>query len=124
MKHHCKSVKHRTLLEGLEDQPSLTTTLSRASAEYSFMYHKVLKSEICFAHFIADHNLSFATADHFTKLCKCMFPDSKIAEAFSCAHTKTAALVTHILGPAVGLSSVQYSYRRNTLSSFEQGFRG
>ena len=29
-----------------------------------------------------------------------MFPDSKIAEAFSCARTKTAALVIHALGPA------------------------
>ena len=29
-----------------------------------------------------------------------MFPDSKIAEAFSCPRTKTAALVTHALGPA------------------------
>ena len=84
VKRHCKSVKHRTLLEGLEDQPSLTTTLSKASAEYSFRHHKVLKSEICFARFIAEHNLSFATADHFTKFCKCMFPDSKIVEAFSC----------------------------------------
>ena len=99
VKRHCKSVKHRTFLEGLEDQPSLTTTLSKASAEYSFRHHKVLKSEICFARFIAEHNLSFATADHFTKFCKCMFPDSKIVEAFSCTCTKTAVLVTHALGP-------------------------
>ena len=82
VKRHCKCVKHRTLLEGLEDEPSRITTLSRALADYSFRHHKVLKSEICFTLFIVEHNLSFATADHFTKLCKCMFPDSKIAEGF------------------------------------------
>ena len=30
-----------------------------------------------------------------------MFPDSKIAAKFACARTKTAALVTHALAPAV-----------------------
>ena len=30
-----------------------------------------------------------------------MFPDSKIALEFACAHTKTAALVTHALAPAI-----------------------
>jgi len=30
-----------------------------------------------------------------------MFPDSKIEAEFACAHTKTAALVTHALAPAV-----------------------
>lgn len=58
------------------------------------------KSEIYFARFVAEHNLSFASADHFTKLCKFMFPDSKIADAFSCARTKMTALITHALGPA------------------------
>ena len=96
MKRHCRSVKHRSLFEGLQDQSSLPVTLARAHTENSFR-DKVLKSEIFFARFIAEHN---ATADHFTGLCKCMFPDSKIAEAFSCARTKTAALVTHALGPA------------------------
>ena len=99
VKRHCRSVKHRTRLEGIEDQPSRGVVLSRATAESSFR-DKVLKSEICFARFVAEHNVSFATANHFTKLCKCMFPDSKIAEAFSCARTKTTALVTHALGPA------------------------
>ena len=87
-------MKDRTRLEGTEDQPSLGVVLSRATAESSFR-DEVLKSEICFARFVADHTVSFATADHFTKLCKC-----KIAEAFSCARTKTTALVTHALGPA------------------------
>ena len=88
VKRHCRSVKHRSLFEGLQDQPSLPVTLARAHTENSFR-DKVLKSEIFFARFIAEHNTSFATADHFTGLCKCMFPDSKIAEAFSCARTKT-----------------------------------
>ena len=40
-----------------------------------------------FATFIAEHNLPFLTADHFTELCKKMFPDSKIAEGFACDRT-------------------------------------
>ena len=61
---------------------------------------KVMKSELYFARFVEEHNLSFATADHFTKLCKVMFPDSKVAESFSCARTKTTALITHALAPS------------------------
>lgn len=30
-----------------------------------------------------------------------MFPDSKIAEAYSCARTKTTAIITHALAPAM-----------------------
>ena len=30
-----------------------------------------------------------------------MFPDSKIAELYSCARTKTTAIVTHALAPAM-----------------------
>ena len=30
-----------------------------------------------------------------------MFPDSKIAAGFACTHTKTAAMITHALAPAI-----------------------
>lgn len=30
-----------------------------------------------------------------------MFPDSKIAEAYSCGRTKTTAIITHALAPAM-----------------------
>ena len=37
--------------------------------------------------FLAEHNLSFATVDHLGLLFKSIFPDSKIATAYSCGKT-------------------------------------
>ena len=60
-----------------------------------------MTAELYFTSFLVEHNLSFASSDHFTKLCKVMFPDSQIAQHFSCGRTKTKAIVTHTLAPAV-----------------------
>ena len=46
-----------------------------------------------FADFIVQHNLSFATADHFCKNVSKMFPDSTIAKKFSCGKRKTTQIV-------------------------------
>ena len=62
---------------------------------------KITTAEFYFTAFIAEHNLPFLAADHFKKLCKVMFPDSKIAVAFSCGRTKTSAIVTHAPAPAL-----------------------
>ena len=98
VKRHCESNKHKRCLEGVSAQPSISSVLAKVSNES--VSEKVMKSELYFARFVAEHNLSFATADHFTKLCKVMFPDSKVAESFSCARTKTTALITHALAPS------------------------
>ena len=52
-----------------------------------------------FANFIAEHNLPFLFADHFTHMTRAMFPDSQIAKAFRSAHTKTTCIVTGALNP-------------------------
>ena len=62
---------------------------------------KTTTAEIYFATFIAEHNLPFLTADHFTKLYKKMFPDSKIAEGFACGRMKITAIVKCALAPAL-----------------------
>lgn len=49
--------------------------------------------------FVAQHNLSFQTSDHATKLFKVMFSDSAIAKQFASGHTKTAAIITDALAP-------------------------
>ena len=98
VKRHCKTAKHKRLLDGVLAQPSISAMMARASTDS--LKEKTIKSELFFARFVAEHNLSFATADHFTKLCKVMFPDSKIAESFACARTKTTVLITHALGPS------------------------
>lgn len=61
----------------------------------------VTRAEVVFAYFVAEHNLSFTVADHFTKLCKVMFPDSKIALKFSSGRTKTTQIIKRSLAPAL-----------------------
>ncbi|XP_052072307.1 uncharacterized protein LOC127710472 [Mytilus californianus] len=61
----------------------------------------VTKAEVVFAYSIAEHNIPFSYADHFTKLCKVMFPDSKIATKFACGRTKATQIVKRSLAPAL-----------------------
>ena len=58
-------------------------------------------AESYFTTFISEHNLPFLAADHFTKLCKMMSSECKVAEGFSCGRTKTTVIVkyTHVLDP-------------------------
>ena len=65
----------------------------------SFFGPQVLKSVNEAELFVAQHNLSFQTSDHATKLFKAMFPDSDIAKKFACGHTKTTAIITEVLAP-------------------------
>lgn len=43
--------------------------------------------------FIAEHNLPFLLADHFTELCRKMFPDSEIAQGLHMKRTKCSEMV-------------------------------
>ena len=68
VKRHCDGVKHKKSLQCVSAQPSISSLMNSASKES--LSSKVLKSEVFFGKFVAEHNLSFSTADHFTKLCK------------------------------------------------------
>lgn len=96
---HCKTAKHKELLCQLKHQPKVTTVLAKAASTKT-VQDQVVVAEIYFAKFVAEHNLAFLAADHFTHLVKVMFPDSKIAEAYSSARTKTTAIITHALAPS------------------------
>ena len=100
VKRHCHSKKHTDRMKELQRQPTLQTSLMNHRAAKHF-HDEVSCADIYFARFVTEHNLPFAVADHFNKVCSLMFPDSKIAAKFACARTKTAALVTHALAPAV-----------------------
>ena len=54
----------------------------------TFAYCTVIRAELYFTSFIVEHNR------------KVMFPDSPIAQRYSCSRTKTKAIVTHALAPA------------------------
>lgn len=75
---------------------------------YLFCFVDVTRAEVLFANFVAEHNLSFLVADCFTKLCKSMFPDSKIATKFSCGRTKTTQIVKRSLSPSLHQDVVQH----------------
>ena len=97
VKRHCSSAKHTELLKDIETQPSITSAFSSSKPS---LQEPVMTAELFFTSFLVEHNLSFATADHFSKLCKAMFPDSQIAQRYSCGRTKTTAIVCHALAPA------------------------
>ena len=60
-----------------------------------------------FVTFIAEHNIPFLAADHFTKLIKVMFPDSTIAQDFSSSRTKTTAIVKYTLAPMLNAKVIE-----------------
>ena len=95
---HMKTAKHMHMLSQRQAQPTLNTFITEDVRSIS---DEAIRAEIYFAKFVAEHNLPFLVADQFSRLTKVMFPDSKIAEAYSCARTKTAAIITHALAPAM-----------------------
>jgi len=69
---------HKDLAKATTKTTKLTTIFNNPVAD------KVTKAEVLFTSFIAEHNLPFLVADHFTQLCKVMFTDSEIAQKFNC----------------------------------------
>ena len=61
----------------------------------------MIDAETLFRNFVAEYNLPFRVADHYTKLCKKMFPDSEIAKEFSCSRTKTTHIVKRAMVPCL-----------------------
>ena len=73
----------------------------------SHLKEQVTTAELYFKIFIAEHNLAFSDGDHFPKLCKKMFLDSKIAEGFACGATKTQAIIKNALAPALNENVIE-----------------
>ena len=91
---HLATSKHQEMVKAAKSSRSLRTLFRRSPVEES-----VTRTEVLFANFIAEHNLPFLLADHFTCLTSVMFPDSQIAKAFRSAHMKTTCIVTGELQP-------------------------
>ena len=94
IKKHLSTSKHQEVARASSCSSSLISMFQQSPIE-----DKVTRAEILFASFVAEHNLAFMAADHFTRLTKAMFPDSKIAKAFSSARTKTSCIVRGALHP-------------------------
>ena len=75
------------LITGMAGQSTIASSFTRSSVT-----DQITIAEVYFGMFIAEHNLHFLAADHFSKLCKVMFPDSKIASKYCSGRTKTQLL--------------------------------
>ena len=104
VKQHMGSKKHGELAK----QSASQTKITAATFRKDVLADQVTAAEIFFSTFVAEHNLPFFAADHFTKLCKVMFPDSKIAQGFACCRTKTTAIVKYALAPVLNNEVIQF----------------
>ena len=96
MKRHLERQKHRCLTSQLTNQVTVKESFRKID-------NPVTAAEIYFATFVAEHNLPFMCADHFTKLCKVMFPDSQIAQSFAAGRTKTTAIMKFAIAPRLNV---------------------
>ena len=96
VKRHMESKYHKDGAKAFTNQATMTSLLSQKKQSLNEQF---TTAELYFKIFIAEHN--FSAGDNFTKLCKKMFPDSKIAEGFACGATKTQAIIKNALVPAL-----------------------
>ena len=68
---------------------------------------QVTRAEVLFGAFVAEHNLPFAVAEHFSQLVKKMFPDSDIAKRFRCGKTKVTQIIKGALSPALDKQTIE-----------------
>jgi hypothetical protein len=85
VKKHIGTVKHKAMQKASDENRSLGAFFPSSAAAFNM---SVIRSEVLFANFLAKHNLP----DHYTHLACVMFPDSKIAQNFSSARTKTISI--------------------------------
>ena len=87
VKKHVATAKHKGSSKSLSGHQNLSVFFQKDTDD------QVTRAEVLFANFVAEHNLSFITADHFTHLTSALFPDSRIAQEYRCSETKTTCIV-------------------------------
>lgn len=94
IKRHIDTPSHKSSDSSVSQTPTLKNMFSAVAQS-----DPVARAETLFANYVAEHNMPFLVADHFSDLVKEMFPDSQIAQKFSCKRTKTTHIVTQALAP-------------------------
>jgi hypothetical protein len=92
---HAMTIGHKDSTKVVNSSQNVASMFSKVSVEED----SVARAEALFAFFIAEHNIPFLVADHFSDLVKVMFPDSSIAKKFRSKRTKTTHIVNQALGP-------------------------
>jgi hypothetical protein len=86
---HLKTKKHVELARLTDSNTKVTSYLQQnSSADMN-----IINAEVLFTEFLVEHGLPLAVTDHVGPLFKRMFPDSKIAEKYACARTKSSNIV-------------------------------
>ena len=91
---HMETNTHKQKHSSVSSTPTLSSMFSSTTS-----IDKVTYAETLFANYVAEHNCAFLVADNFSDLVKTMFPDSNIAQKFSCKRSKTTHIVTQALAP-------------------------
>ena len=86
------------LLSQMKIQSSLPTILECAAGKS--IEDQAMAAEIYFAKFVAEHNLPFLIADHFSPLPKLCSQTAKLPRCTP-VQAKTAAIITHALAPVM-----------------------
>lgn len=86
-------------LNRLAEKSSVKPLTDRFVKQYSHEDTMARKAEIKFTGFLAEHNLPLSAADHLGSLIRASFPDSKIAQSYSCARTKASCILNDAIAP-------------------------
>jgi hypothetical protein len=73
IKRHSETSLHKKAVTATNKTPQLHQFMPTKSVD-----DQVTRAETLFSNFVAEHNLPFTVSDHFTDLCRKMFPESKI----------------------------------------------
>lgn len=93
---HIGGKRHLSKLRAKSNVNPITTVFVKQDSEADILARK---AEVKFTGFLAEHNLPLAAADHLGSLIRNSFPDSKIAQAYSCARTKTSCILNDAIAP-------------------------
>ncbi|XP_031327822.1 uncharacterized protein LOC116159067 [Photinus pyralis] len=98
VKKHMKTGKHIKQVENSARTPNILSFFNSTSTAASTKNnYRTAAAEDCFAYHTVQHAHSYNSANCSNSLFSVIFPDSKIAQTFSCGRTKLTKVVTNVL---------------------------
>ena len=94
---HTERKSHQQRVKSARNQSRLMFTAS--SSDSSGGGNEVTAAEVRNTMMIAHHNAALCLADHIGPMQRKNFPDSKIAQNYRCARTKTACILNYAIAP-------------------------
>ena len=106
------SDKHGKAVRGASGSTQVTNYFATTGSKAE---DQVTAAEGTYAFHTVKHHNSFLSMDCTSSLLKKTFPDSDLAKKFSCARTKTEAIVTSVLAP-YSIDSALKSFEENDIA--------